>query len=310
MTAPNISTIPEHITSTIAHFLFPDIKSTLRYALTNADNFAIIARDASLWRALYIQNEKVGPSFAHAGPWTITQCPELVKALNDPTYTDHSRKIGSGRMLRSVWFRCCMLMAMGMTTDVYCVWEFFERNPEEPCPSKGVSPNLVDDDVVSKIVEGGQWDSDVVPITDDGDIKISLEHSVAYCRYGDEAEEADEDFAKFIDQSGGPDCPNVGEDMKFGDWIECNEWRGQGKYYVTLASAVGGLQGKATYAVIDAPWGFSEYRAAPAEFAPPTFPFSYHMNDQTVGWLSAFCLKNGKGIRVFDGVHYCEIDDF
>ena len=133
-------------------------------------------------------------------------------------------------------------------------------------------------------------------------MRISLEHSIAY--HGDEKVDdwtCHDDLSKFVDHPMKPPYPIFKNNLKFGQRVVTDNWRGLGKYYVTLASALG-MEGKTSHAVIDAPGGVSEYRAVPSEFAPPTFPFLYHMNGFTASWISAFCLKNGKGLTLGDEV--------
>lgn len=268
-----------HIASTISRLLVSDIKSILRLPLTCADSFAVLAQDAALWCTLYIQNEYIQHPYAFNPSWTITEFPELVRVLNDPTYTDHSRKFGYGRPKRSVWLRCAMMMAMRLRTNVCYLHNHINDNNRSGVGylCKGLLLDKADETTVLKVFDDGQWDSDVV-LVDILDHHIPLEHSIVYTRHGEKDWSYKDDLAKFIDHPENPPYPILHKKVKFGDWIVANDWRGDGKYYVTHASAVSGAEDKATDAVISAPGGYSEYCAAPVEFAPPTFPFLYHLH--------------------------------
>ncbi|KAJ3033958.1 hypothetical protein HDV00_005620 [Rhizophlyctis rosea] len=287
----DLPTLP-HITSTIARYLFPDIKSTLRLALTSADTFAVIARHAPLWRSLYIHNEEIDESFmGMMENWTIKDNPELVRILTDPAYTDHTRKIGEGRLKRSVWFRCAMLMAMGERASVLNLAGYTSYHDN---PARGPFAEDVQDTIVPKVLENGEWESDV-EVVDREEIKLSLDHSVAY-------RTLESTIINFMNQNPPPtNVSNLSNKIKFGDWASFNERRGDGKYYVTMASAVG-CEGKVKYALEFGVHAYEDYCAVPQAFAPPTFPFSYHLGQHTSGYLAACCLKNGKGLTFIEGV--------
>ncbi|KAJ3053900.1 hypothetical protein HK097_003138 [Rhizophlyctis rosea] len=196
MDLPNLP----HATSTIARFLFPDIKSTLQLALSCAGTFSPIAKDATLWRSLYIHNERADDGIS--GTWAITDCPELVAVLNSPEYTDHTRKIGSGRTQHNVWFRCAMMMAMECTAGIIPLERHIvPRGRDESHPPKGLSPSEVFDSTVSKLVENGQWDLDFETLSSDK-IVISPKHSIAYRQILNNSDwgwSYSDDFAKFVD---------------------------------------------------------------------------------------------------------------
>ncbi|KAJ3050812.1 hypothetical protein HK097_008189 [Rhizophlyctis rosea] len=193
----NLPNLP-HITSTIARFLLPDIKPTLRLALSCSSTFATIAIDAPLWRSLDIHNEEIEGFCGE--PWKITDCPDLVALLTIPNYTDQSRKIGTGRMQRSLWFRCATMIAMQFTANLIDLTPHIDhKRSDEFYLSKGLEPHNVPKSTVSKSVANGQWDKDVEPL-DVRFISISPDHNVPYRRDGDDDDWSDQDtLTKFID---------------------------------------------------------------------------------------------------------------
>ncbi|KAJ3036138.1 hypothetical protein HDV00_003050 [Rhizophlyctis rosea] len=330
--------LPDEIAISISLSLFPCIKTTLRLALTSTTTFSLIATNAHLWRSLYIHNEFVQHETAS---WRITDFPRLVETLTSATYTDHRKKVGRGRLVCNVWFRCCMLMAMNMRAQ--CVeiahlpiahhdfenYAFLKKmGPEGPEDGEGTGEEIG----VEKpwMMGDGQWDADAEPVGPEG-IQYSSKHGVLFDTSDDylttylynESQLTESDLEKeraqileenaqnleMAKEEGWDPSPqelrpsNIGQIIKFGDWVNAGDWRACGKYYVTLASAITHLpphleNHKAKYVLVYRRTGLDEYAAVPREFAPPTFPFLYQVYPWIDSWLRTHILKNGQRLQV------------
>ncbi|KAJ3267513.1 hypothetical protein HK104_005811 [Borealophlyctis nickersoniae] len=293
----SLASLPDLVLDEIPPLLqYSDPKALLALTLTCSSLFARIARDFHLWHRVYFGAiESIDPEI-HKIVWTWD-------------YTDYSREVGSGRLVRNVWFRCAVIALMqGRCQVFYIHWPEDAKGMEnggitQDCARWSADgealPPALDTPWTRQVWDHDEWlvDAGEFSIVDQFEkyannkgrttLKWVPRHDIAFFGWADEIRKFSvvnkliSDPAYDVPEG----VPKLGHRVRFGDVITTAAGlRGLGKFFVLPSTVLpddrwdGLLPSDASrprFVAVQSP-AHEERAAVPKCCAPPTFPFSYY----------------------------------
>ncbi|KAJ3276497.1 hypothetical protein HK104_003658, partial [Borealophlyctis nickersoniae] len=298
-TPTSLASLPDLVLDEIPPLLYrSDPKALLALTLTCSSLFARIARDYNLWYRVYFGSiESIDP--------------EIRKIVGTWDYTDHSREVGSGRLVRSVWFRCAVIALMqGRCQVFYNCWPEdvkrmgnggISQERHRWLNARKVLPPAPDTPWTRQVWDHDEWlmDAGEFSFVDQFEkyaettLKWIPRHDIAFFGWADEISKFSvvnqliTDPAYDVPEG----VPKLGHRVRLGDVITTAAGiRGLGKFFVLPSTVIpddrwdGLLPSDASrprFVAVQSP-AHEERAAVPKCCAPPTFPFSYYINTTTM----------------------------
>ncbi|KAJ3299174.1 hypothetical protein HK104_009778 [Borealophlyctis nickersoniae] len=291
----SLASLPNLVLDEIPPLLYrTDPKGLLALTLTCSSLFARIARDFRLWHRVYFEAvESIDP--------------ETRKIFYDVDYTDHSRQVGSGRLVVQMWSgreTAGSHNSGGRTTGI--VHSHSKAAPDTPWTRQVWDHDewLVDAGEFSVVDQFEKYAEENGGTT----LKWIPRHDIAFFGWDNDIRQSSlvnelmTDPAYDVPEG----VPKLGHRVRFGDVIDtAGSYQGHGKFFVLPSTVIPGDRwdgllpsdaSRPRFVAVQSPY-HDEQASVPKCCAPPTFPFSYYRDVREWHNMDATHLENGTFVQ-------------